>query len=428
MKRTLIIFISLFAACVNIKLSAQEYRLDVDMEEYETERQGILDKISIGADMGFSIPSMIYTSHQYDIYKKSPLFSGLGGLFVDWNFYGDWSIKPYMGFVGRGVHMKFAPQYIDYRLYATYFDIRIPIVYNFNTWSDFDPYVALGPSLNFAAGGTILYTSGSQNFDFYAMKLNKGNFKPVDIGVFFGIGFNYPVKIHKFKFKVGAEIGYNLGLVDTFSKKEKNNESVAVNLPIYSVQGSRLNHNLSLTASISIPLRSIFGKKQKRTEKQIYVNTTYVEPAAQERKTMSQEKQCCSLDEMYEMILAGEDISTKKVCASDDITFDFDKATIRPESFEYLDKFVTVLMKFPSIKVTISGHTDNIGNDQYNLQLSRQRAEAVEDYFINCGIDPDRLSSYGYGSHRPLTDNSSAAARAMNRRVEFDIDDSSLER
>lgn len=419
MKQILIFFSAIIFT--GVSLSAQDSSMAEIVTEPETDKLEFLDKISIGANLGISVPSMIYSGNQYDYYKKSPLFSGMGGLFIDWNFYGNWSLKPYLNFVGRGVHMKYSPLYIDYKLKATYFDLRAPIVYSFNTKYGFKPYLAIGPSLNFAVGGRSYYKSGSQIHEAYELKLYRSNFKPFDFGFFFGAGFNYPIVLQGFRFSVGGEIGYNIGVIDTFSKKEKNKEAKAINLPEYSIEGARRNHNLSIAVHVSIPLKSIFKKRKKEVKQQVQVVTPAYEPKAQERKITVQEKQCCSLEEMYEMILGGEDISMKKICAFSDITFDFDKAVIRPESLEYLDKFVTILMEYKSIKLTIIGHTDNIGDSQYNLLLSKRRAEAVAQYFINHGINPDRLRCYGFGSRQPLTDNSTPAARAMNRRVEFDI-------
>jgi OOP family OmpA-OmpF porin len=110
-----------------------------------------------------------------------------------------------------------------------------------------------------------------------------------------------------------------------------------------------------------------------------------------------------------------------KVCAFADIRFDFDKASIRPESEQYLDMFVMILQKFPKMRISIIGHTDNVGNAEYNLQLSKARAESVAAYFKKHGIDASRLTCEGHGHRQPLVDEDTDAARAMNRRVEFDI-------
>lgn len=390
-------------------------------QEHSTASNDIIENISVGANLGFSIPSMRYSGDMYDPYDSSPLFSGLGGIFANWNFYGNLSLRPHLNFTGRGGRMQYDPFFIDYKLRSTYFDFRIPVIYTFNINSKFEPYVALGPSLNFAVGGKSAYTSGENKKEAYKLKLSKSNYKGFDFGAFMGAGVNYPITIYGYQMTVGAEIGYYLGMMDTFSKAEIDHSSTAINLPEYRVDGTRKNSNLSIAFNVSIPLKSLFAKKKRAKKQPVQAPVAYVAPTMQERKVTVQEKQCCSLDEMYDLILNGQDISTKKICAFDDITFDFDKASIRPESEEYLDKFVTILKKFPTLHLSIIGHTDNVGDNQYNMQLSKKRAEAVADYFMANGIDQSRLRCYGYGSRQPLTDNSTSQARALNRRVEFDI-------
>lgn len=378
-----------------------------------------IEDITVGAELGASISTMRYSDSMFDIYKKSPSFLGTGGIFIDWNFFDNWSIRPHLGFTGRGVNMEYSPLLIDYNLKATYFDFRIPVVYTFNTSTKIRPYLTAGPSINFATGGKSHY---KENDQVYELKLANSNFTAFDIGIYMGAGFDYPIQINGFPLRIGAEVGYNLGLLDTFAKGEKNNESIAINTPVYNAAGSRKNSNISVAVKFSIPLKNFFGKK-KKTKKQadIPAPVVQIEEKVVERKVTVQEKQCCSLDEMYEFILEGEDISMKKICAFSDIRFDFDKATLRPESEEYLDKFITILTKFPSLHLSIIGHTDNVGDPQYNMQLSKKRAEAVAEYFIENGIDSDRLRCYGYGSRQPLTENSTSEGRSMNRRVEFDI-------
>ena len=381
----------------------------------------VIDNLNIGADLGLSIPSMRYSSSMYDHYKRGSLFSGMGGLFVDWNFYDNFSVRPHLDFVGRGVRMSYDPNHIDYKLKATYFDVRIPVVYSFDMNSSIRPYFALGPSFNFIAGGKVHYKEGTAALNVYGLKLANGNFRPLDFGVYIGAGFDYPLYVKEFPLIVGAEVGYNIGTVNTFSKAELNNQSIAVNSPVYNVAGARRNGNLTIALDVSIPLKNLFGKRKKSKSKPVVAAVARVEEKMVERTVTIIEKECCSLDEMYDMILNGQDISMKKVCAFTDINFDFDKATLRPGSEEYLDKFVMILHKFPNIHLSIIGHTDNIGDTQYNLILSKRRAEAVAQYFIRNGVDVSRLKCYGVGSRQPLVDNTSSSARAMNRRVEFDI-------
>jgi outer membrane protein OmpA-like peptidoglycan-associated protein len=86
-----------------------------------------------------------------------------------------------------------------------------------------------------------------------------------------------------------------------------------------------------------------------------------------------------------------------------------------------LQKVIRFLTENPQIKVEISGHTDNTGNQAYNQQLSEKRAQSVYSYIIENGINPKRLTRKGYGSVRPITPNDSEEGRQQNRRIEFTI-------
>lgn len=103
------------------------------------------------------------------------------------------------------------------------------------------------------------------------------------------------------------------------------------------------------------------------------------------------------------------------------IFFEFDKATLLPESREELKKIHDVLYDYPHLKIEIRGHTDNIGKDEYNQNLSEARARAVVDYVVKLGTDKDRISFKGFGSSSPVASNDTEEGRKLNRRVEFHI-------
>jgi len=103
------------------------------------------------------------------------------------------------------------------------------------------------------------------------------------------------------------------------------------------------------------------------------------------------------------------------------IYFDFDKATLRPQSIEELDHLYQFLVNNPTAIVEISAHTDRIGSYEYNINLSKRRAQAVVDYLINKGIDSKRLITKGYGFTKPVATNLTEEGRQLNRRVEFKI-------
>jgi len=100
------------------------------------------------------------------------------------------------------------------------------------------------------------------------------------------------------------------------------------------------------------------------------------------------------------------------------VLFDFDKADLRPEAGAELDSLVIFLKKYPKTELGIAGHTDDVGSDEYNLDLSERRAKAVFDYLISKEIPAERLGSRGFGERRPVADNTTEEGRQKNRRVE----------
>ncbi len=101
------------------------------------------------------------------------------------------------------------------------------------------------------------------------------------------------------------------------------------------------------------------------------------------------------------------------------IFFDTDKSSLKPESEAELSRFARMLGTFPSGIIEISGHTDSVASDAYNRSLSQRRAQSVVDYLVTQGIPRDRLIAKGYGEEKPVADNGLEEGRALNRRVEF---------
>lgn len=105
----------------------------------------------------------------------------------------------------------------------------------------------------------------------------------------------------------------------------------------------------------------------------------------------------------------------------DGIEFETGRARIRPASLTTLDTAIGSLKEYPELKVLITGHTDNVGKREANLELSKNRAEAVKGYFVSKGIDASRLLTRGAGPDEPLSKDDSPAARQKNRRIEFKL-------
>ena len=103
------------------------------------------------------------------------------------------------------------------------------------------------------------------------------------------------------------------------------------------------------------------------------------------------------------------------------INFKTNSANLTKKSYDVLDNAVQVLTDYPDTRIEISGHTDNVGKDEYNKELSQKRADAVKEYFVNKGIRTERLTAIGYGPEKPIADNKTKAGKAKNRRTEFKL-------
>ncbi len=136
------------------------------------------------------------------------------------------------------------------------------------------------------------------------------------------------------------------------------------------------------------------GEKSPRTERFVRVNA-----GASERGKLEQ-------------TLAARDAYTTY-----GIHFDFDKATIRNDSSALLDEIATALDSNPLWTLQVTGHTDSIGKESYNMKLSRQRAELVKKALVKRGVSGDRLSTSGAGPSEPVASNKNLQGRALNRRV-----------
>ena len=106
---------------------------------------------------------------------------------------------------------------------------------------------------------------------------------------------------------------------------------------------------------------------------------------------------------------------------SDHLKFEFDKADLQPADRELLSRIAGILMTSHDYTVSVNGHTDDVGSDEYNQKLSERRAQAVRDYLVKAGMPAEILSVQGHGKSLPLVRGTSDAARAKNRRVELGI-------
>ncbi|MBI5554708.1 MAG: OmpA family protein [Elusimicrobia bacterium] len=101
------------------------------------------------------------------------------------------------------------------------------------------------------------------------------------------------------------------------------------------------------------------------------------------------------------------------------VLFDFNKSKLKEEALQVMPDVVKLLNMYPDNKILIEGHTDSIGSESYNLKLSTRRATSVYNYFVEQGVEPERMEKIGYGETQPIASNRTNAGRALNRRVEI---------
>ena len=131
--------------------------------------------------------------------------------------------------------------------------------------------------------------------------------------------------------------------------------------------------------------------------------------------------------EMREAVAASEAASVKRegnllaVTFKGDVTFDTKSAEIKQELYTEINRVAGILNKYPDTLIRVEGHTDNVGSDAYNMDLSKRRAENVKTLLAMRGVAQNRMEVIGFGKTMPIASNNTEAGRQMNRRVEIKI-------
>lgn len=376
------------------------------------------DKIRFGVKGGVHLSNMNYSN--LGSYSPDWASNGVGGIFAEFDLgqQQKFSIRPEILFLSRGT--KVEGNGISYKLNAKYTDFRLPFIFNFSHPSKVSPYIYVAPVLGLSHGGQINYSESydGEIYEWEPLDISDANFSKINFSVAAGVGVRIPIKItNEKKIHFALEANYQYGITDTYGSKEKNGEAIAINQAIYDITGTRKHQGVEITASLSVPM-SIFKKTpRKKTEIPVPVPAPVVK---QEVVVVEKEKPCYTLEEILDLVVAQKPIAGKTICAIDLINFEFAKSTINKGSYAYLDK-IAMLMQRTNLNVEVKGHTDNVGKEEFNLELSKKRAKAVYSYLIKKGVSPSKLSYTYYGMTKPIASNDTEEGRVINRRVEFEI-------
>src|SRR6202049_5153963 len=118
-------------------------------------------------------------------------------------------------------------------------------------------------------------------------------------------------------------------------------------------------------------------------------------------------------------VLQTRDTVRGLIVSMPDVLFDFNKYTLKPEARERLARISGIVLAYPDLHLNIEGYTDSIGSDQYNQTLSEKRAATVRNYLVTSGVSINNVVAQGFGKADPVADNSTAAGRKLNRRVDL---------
>jgi outer membrane protein OmpA-like peptidoglycan-associated protein len=131
--------------------------------------------------------------------------------------------------------------------------------------------------------------------------------------------------------------------------------------------------------------------------------------------------------EMRDALAASEAAAVRRegellaITLKGDFTFDLDSDVVRPGLYNELDRIAQIMIKYPQTLILVEGHTDSLGSEAYNQQLSERRATNVKNLLVQRGVQVDRINILGYGESRPVATNDTPEGRQLNRRVEIRI-------
>lgn len=217
------------------------------------------DHIHIGVKGGMSMSWSSYS--QLENRNPKMKIGGVGGVFAEFEF-GEkrlFSIRPEVNWLSRGT--KINDDDLDYKLNAKYVDFRVPLILNFGSYEGVRPYLYAAPIIGFVRGGNITLSDATGDYD---IDVTKANMADTYFAGAIGAGIKIPIHLNDRKrLQLAFEANYQYGFTDTYSNMEKDGDAIALNRPVYHINGNRKLQGLEITATLSVPL-SIFKRAPKR--------------------------------------------------------------------------------------------------------------------------------------------------------------------
>lgn len=414
----------------------------------------VFPRAYLGVRGGMNLSKMAYSFDPINhIYDQDVLVQPIAGIFGHFQIgKSPWAIRPELSFVGRATRLTWYD--VDYRFKAKYLDLRLPVTYNFGKPnSHCSPYIMAAPMLNLACGGNITYRDETDYPRGITVPITKADINRLDASLLVGLGFDYLIETASIPLLVSLEAGYNWGFINTFAPREiLNNPDVDVPSHIANPthtsqlwQETRKNRGLEVALRLALPIDGSWCKKKlvdapdtinlvdnltdtiyidkTDTIEYLKTDTIYIDRTIHVLGNHQYiKKDCYSLREMEAFITLGVDISDKRICMFN-INFEFDSYKLLPESKPHLKELAEFMKRFPDIKIQVYGHTDSIGDDNYNKKLSKQRANEVIHYLTTRGVAKNRMTGEGFGEMYPYTSNATKEGRFQNRRVEIEIEE-----
>ena len=239
-------------------------------------------------------------------------------------------------------------------------------------------------------------------------------------------GIVYLVSVRRLEREVTRLSEQTEGLSQTVVRAQEQSQTLAqqASQAAANAQAAAQQRDVAKQDQSNSEAQAQLARQQAATEQQKAEQATQVAEAYRQER----EAQLAQLQDALGQIAETRRTAMGLVMTLDSksIRFDFDKANIKPEYRDILNRIAGIMMTLKGYTIAVYGYTDDVGSPTYNLQLSQRRAEAVRDFFVQTGIPTTIMSTKGFGKADPRVPGGSEQARAANRRVEIGIVDSKL--